>query len=68
MLQKIVKCRIILPDGYNLLGDLKIGDTTTFQKWLSKNVEYDHTQDINEIIFEMMRVNEVKNGRKREEF
>lgn len=68
MLQKIVKCRIILPDGYNLLGDLKIGDTFKFQNWLNKNVEYDHTQDINEIIFEMMRVNEVKNGRKREEF
>ena len=67
-LEKIVKCRVILLDGFQVNGDLKISNYHDFNKWLGKNIEYDHAEDVNEIIFEMVKVKEVKNGRKRKEF
>ena len=67
-LEKIVRCRIILPDGFQVNGDFKISNSYDFERWLYKNVEYDHKQDITEIIFEMVDVKEVKDGRKGKEF
>lgn len=68
MLHKIVKCRIIMADGFQIEGDLRIGNVQLFERWINKNIEYDRKQDITEIVFEMMKTTEVKNGRKGKEF
>ena len=68
MIPEIVRCKIIMADGYQIIGDMMIYDRKRFQTWLNKNIDYDHEEDITEFVFEMMRIKGIKNGGKRKEF
>lgn len=66
MISEEVKCRIILPNDFQVNGHLKIRNRDALEKMFIKTIEgYDKDKLIDEIIFEDMVIADVKASSKR---
>ena len=53
-LQDVVKCRIILADGFQVNGELSISNRWEFSRYLSKKKICKMSDEVDDLIFESM--------------